>query len=165
MYPSRFSPEQVSLTAAVLHRVHVAGTVEVSTLPQACSSWIALCDLNMTWYGSGWERATGNLHPYHPHFCLIKFAKGVSLTVIKPEGCSCLLIPSIYGLQPLVPSSYNQKNDRFTAETTASYFDRSYEICYQELAQRHSAPTKAPKQGSTNPGCTGWFQGYCSNTF
>lgn len=56
---------------------------------------IAQSDLSMTWYGSGWESATVNPHPYHPHFCLIKFAKGVSFNSYQTRGVE-LLTHTIY---------------------------------------------------------------------
>ena len=97
-------------------------------LESPCPTWASL-DTDQ-----GGESAIVSLHPYHPWFCLIKFAKGVSLTLSKLEVCSYLLTPFNHELQSLMPSSYNQKNDRFSAGTTASYSDSNDEVCYQALA-------------------------------
>lgn len=115
-----FSPKLEPLPAAVLGPHHVDWVPGLSQVCCSCSCpvWWAWLDVDQG------GRATVNLC----HFCPIKFAKGVSLTVIKLEACSCLLIPFIYGLQPLIAVSYDQSNNRFTAETTASCFDRNWDL-------------------------------------
>lgn len=129
------------------------------------SAGIAPSDLSVCWYGQGWKGATVNLRPYHPHFCLVKFVEGVSLTVIRLDACSCLLIHFCVNFDLWQPFHTTRKLTPSQLRLQLPVLTGIMRSATRNLPiQRHSPSTKAP-EGATEPGCTSWCQDYCSIVF